>query len=125
MSGPPSASARPAGETAPAEADLAGIQADRDAPRSGQERISKPRRRRIRRSVVAVLVALSCLLVKLRITEPFASMKSSTTSWPALSSEYQTTAPLGGFAPRGCTGGALGAPPPPPPQLTRITSRGR
>src|SRR6185437_13188580 len=68
MSGPPSASARPAGETAPAEADLAGIQADRDAPRSGQERISKPRRRRIRRSVVAVLVALSCLLVLLSTT---------------------------------------------------------
>ena len=72
MSGPPSASARPAGETAPAEADLAGIQADRDAPRSGQERISKPRRRRIRRSVVAVLVALSCLLVLLSTTEVWA-----------------------------------------------------
>jgi hypothetical protein len=72
MSGPPSASAWPAGETAPAEADLAGIQADRDAPRSGQERISKPRRRRIRRSVVAVLVALSCLLVLLSTTEVWA-----------------------------------------------------
>ena len=30
-----------------------------------EERIEKPRRRRIRRSAVAVLVALSCLLVLL------------------------------------------------------------
>ena len=41
-------------------------------PRSGHERISKPRRRRIRRSVVGVLVALSCLLVLLSTTEVWA-----------------------------------------------------
>ena len=72
MTGPPSASARPPGQTAPAEADLARVQAERDAPRSGQERISKPRRRRIRRSVVGLLVALSCLLVLLSTTEVWA-----------------------------------------------------
>jgi hypothetical protein len=72
MSGPQPASARPAGEPAPAEADLAGIQADRDAPRSGHEPVSKPRRRRIRRSVVGLLVALSCLLVLLSTTEVWA-----------------------------------------------------
>jgi hypothetical protein len=37
-----------------------------------EERIKKPRRRRIRRSVVAVLVALSCLLVLLSTTEVWA-----------------------------------------------------
>jgi hypothetical protein len=68
MTGPPSASARPPGENAPAEAGLAGVQAERDAPRSGQERISKPGRRRIRRSAVGLLVALSCLLVLLSTT---------------------------------------------------------
>jgi hypothetical protein len=47
---------------------MAGIQAERAAPPSGHERISKPRRRRIRRSIVAVLVALSCLLVLLSAT---------------------------------------------------------
>ena len=36
------------------------------------ERIEKPRRRRVRRSVVAVLVALSCLLVLLSTTEVWA-----------------------------------------------------
>src|SRR5689334_11294864 len=72
MTGPQPASARPPQQTAPAEADLAGIQADRDAPRSGQEPISKPRRRRIRRSVVGLLVALSCLLVLLSTTEVWA-----------------------------------------------------
>ena len=72
MTGPPSASARPPGENVPAKADLARIQAERDAPRSGQERISKPRRRRIRRSVVGLLVALSCLLVLLSATEVWA-----------------------------------------------------
>ena len=59
-------------ENAPAAADPAGSQAERDAPRSGQERISKPRRRRIRRSVVGVLVVLSCLLVVLSTTEVWA-----------------------------------------------------
>ena len=68
MTAPQSASARRPGENARPEADLAGIQAERDAPRSGHERIGKPRRRRIRRSVVAVLVALSCLLVLLSTT---------------------------------------------------------
>jgi hypothetical protein len=72
MNGPPSASARPAGEPAPAEADLARTQAERDAPRSGHEPVSKPRRRRIRRSVVGLLVALSCLLVLLSTTEVWA-----------------------------------------------------
>ena len=68
MTAPQSASARRPGENARPEADLAGIQAERDAPRSGHERIGKPRRRRVRRSVVAVLVALSCLLVLLSAT---------------------------------------------------------
>ena len=72
MNGPPSASARPAGGPVPAEADLARTQAERDAPRNGHERISKPRRRRIRRSVVGLLVALSCLLVLLSTTEVWA-----------------------------------------------------
>jgi hypothetical protein len=62
------AAGRPSGEPDPAEADLAGIQADRDAPPSGHERIGKPRRRRIRRSAVGLLVALSCLLVLLSTT---------------------------------------------------------
>src|ERR1700726_4413897 len=53
---------------APAEAVPAGSQAGRHAVQSGHERIKKPRRRRIRRSVVAVLVALSCLLVLLSTT---------------------------------------------------------
>jgi hypothetical protein len=66
------ASVQPRDEDAPAEADPAGSQAERDAPHSGQERISKPRRRRIRRSVVALLVALSCLLVLLSTTEVWA-----------------------------------------------------
>ena len=66
------AAARPSGEPDPAEADLAGIQADRDAPPSGHERINKPRRRRIRRSIVGLLVALSCLLVLLSTTEVWA-----------------------------------------------------
>jgi hypothetical protein len=67
MSGPQSASVEPSEGTAP-EADLARVQADRDAPHSGHESITKPRRRRIRRSVVAVLVAVSCLLVLLSAT---------------------------------------------------------
>ncbi len=59
MNVPPAASARPPEETASAESDLTGSQAGPDASHGGHERISKPRRRRIRRSVVAVLVALS------------------------------------------------------------------
>jgi hypothetical protein len=72
MTGPPSASGQPRDEDAPGQADLAGSQAERDALHSGHERIKKPRRRRIRRSVVGVLVALSCLLVLLSTTEVWA-----------------------------------------------------
>ena len=63
---------QPREEGAPGKADPAGSQAGRDAVQSGDERTSKPRRRRIRRSVVAVLVALSCLLVLLSTTEVWA-----------------------------------------------------
>ena len=59
-------------ENASAATDLTRNQAERDAPQRGQERIEKPRRRRIRRSVVGVLVALSCLLVLLSATEVWA-----------------------------------------------------
>ena len=59
-------------ENAPAAADLARVQAERDAPKRGQDRTRKPRRRRVRRSVVGVLVALSCLLVLLSTTEVWA-----------------------------------------------------
>jgi hypothetical protein len=72
MTGPHSASARPPAGNAPDKADLARTQAERGAPRSGHERTSKPRRRRIRRSAVALLVALSCLLVLLSTTEVWA-----------------------------------------------------
>jgi hypothetical protein len=68
MNSSPSAPVQPPEENAPAEADLARLQAERDAPQSGQERIKKPRRRRIRRSIVGLLVALSCLLVLLSAT---------------------------------------------------------
>jgi hypothetical protein len=73
MNGSPSVPVQPPEEDAPAKADLARSQAERDAPQSdaplnGQERIKKPRRRRIRRSVVGLLVALSCLLVLLSAT---------------------------------------------------------
>src|SRR5712672_2050800 len=68
MTAPQSASARRPGENAPPEADLAGIQAERGARPSGQDPIKKPRRRRILRSVVGLLVALSCLLVLLSTT---------------------------------------------------------
>jgi hypothetical protein len=68
MNGSQSAPVQPPGENAPAEADLAGSQAERDAVQSGHERIKKPHRRRIRRSVVGLLVALSCLLVLLSTT---------------------------------------------------------
>jgi hypothetical protein len=56
-------------ENAPAAAGPARNQAERDAPPRGQGRTRKPGRRRIRRSVVAALVALSCLLVLLSTTE--------------------------------------------------------
>jgi hypothetical protein len=59
---------QPRKEGAPGTADPAGSQAGRHAVQSGDERTGKPRRRRIRRSVVAVLVALSCLLVLLSTT---------------------------------------------------------
>jgi hypothetical protein len=62
------APAQPRGEGVPAEADPTGSQAERHGVQSGHERVSKPRRRRIRRSVVAVLVAVSCLLVLLSTT---------------------------------------------------------
>ena len=59
---------QPREEGTPAEADPPGSQAGRHGVQSGPERISKPRRRRIRRSVVALLVAVSCLLVLLSAT---------------------------------------------------------
>jgi hypothetical protein len=68
MNGSLSGSAQPPDENAPAQADLSRIQAESDAPQSKQERDKKPGRRRIRRSIVGVLVALSCLLVLLSAT---------------------------------------------------------
>jgi hypothetical protein len=68
MNGSPPGSVQPPDENAPAEAELASSQAGRHAPQSGQERTKKPGRRRIRRSIVGVLVALSCLLVLLSAT---------------------------------------------------------
>ena len=59
---------QPRDEDTPGGADLAASQAGGDIPPSGQGRVTKPRRRRIRRSVVAVLVAVSCLLVLLSTT---------------------------------------------------------
>ena len=67
MNGSPSGSVQPPEENAPAEADLAGSQAGRHAVQGGQERAKIPRRR-IRRSIVGLLVALSCLLVLLSAT---------------------------------------------------------
>src|SRR5580698_1828075 len=61
------ASVQPRDEDAAAEAGPAGSQAERDAP-GGPERIKQPGRRRIRRSAVALLVALSCVLVLLSTT---------------------------------------------------------
>ena len=72
MTGPPPASVQPPGGNVPDKAGLVRTQAERAAPRSGQDRISKPRRRRIRRSAVGLLVALSCLLVLLSATEVWA-----------------------------------------------------
>jgi hypothetical protein len=68
MTGPQPAPVQPPGENAPAAADPARSQAERDAVQSGQEPIRKPRRRRIRRGIVGLLVALSCLLVLLSAT---------------------------------------------------------
>jgi hypothetical protein len=59
---------QPREEGAPAGADPVGSQPGRHGIQSGHERISKPRRRRIRRSAVALLVAVSCLLVLLSTT---------------------------------------------------------
>jgi hypothetical protein len=59
---------QPHEEGVPAKADPTGSQAGRHGVQGEDERISKPRRRRIRRSVVAVLVAVSCLLVLLSAT---------------------------------------------------------
>ena len=55
-------------ENAPAEVDGAHSQAGGNGPASEAEPSTLPRRRRIRRSIVAVLVALSCLLVLLSTT---------------------------------------------------------
>jgi hypothetical protein len=68
MTAPRSASGQPPEQTAPAEAGLARSQAEGDPPQP----VSKPRRRRIRRIVVGLLVALSCLLVLLSTTEVWA-----------------------------------------------------
>src|SRR5256885_15683104 len=62
------ASVQPRDEDAPSEADPAGSQAEGDPPQP----VKKPRRRRIRRIVVGLLVALSCLLVLLSTTEVWA-----------------------------------------------------
>ena len=68
MNGSPSGSVQPPEENAPAQADLAHTQAERGAPPGEQERIKSPRRHRIRRSIVGVLVAFCCLLVLLSAT---------------------------------------------------------
>jgi hypothetical protein len=68
MTVPRSASGQPPEQTASAEADLARSQAEGDPPQP----VKKPRRRRIRRIVVGLLVALSCLLVLLSTTEVWA-----------------------------------------------------
>jgi hypothetical protein len=68
MNGSQSGSVQPPEENAPAEADIDHSQAERDAP----QQIKKPRRRPFRRTVVGVLVALSCLLVLLSTTEVWA-----------------------------------------------------
>jgi len=48
--------------------ELERVQAERDALAEEVERLKVPRRHRFRRGVVAVLVALSCLLVVLSTT---------------------------------------------------------
>jgi len=64
MNVPQSASVQPPEENARAETDHTRSRAERDGPQPTK----KPGRRRIRRSIVAVLVALSCLLVLLSTT---------------------------------------------------------
>jgi hypothetical protein len=68
MTGPQPAPVQPPGENVPADADLARGEAGRHAVQSGPERIKKRRGRRIRRIIVGLLVALSCLLVLLSTT---------------------------------------------------------
>ena len=68
MTVPRSASGQHPEQTAPAEADLARSQDEGDPSRP----VKKPRRRRIRRIVVGLLVALSCVLVLLSTTEVWA-----------------------------------------------------
>ena len=67
MNGSPSGSPQPPDENAPASVGVAGTEAERDAHQAGRERTKVPRRR-VRRSIVGVLVALSCLLVLLSTT---------------------------------------------------------
>jgi hypothetical protein len=68
MNGSPPGSVQPPEDNGPVTADLARSQAERDASQGGHERVEAPRRRRIRRSIVGLLVALSCLLVLLSTT---------------------------------------------------------
>lgn len=68
MTGPQSASVQPPGDNGPAEADPARTHAELSTSQSGHEPIRKPRRRRLRRIAVGLLVALSCLLVLLSTT---------------------------------------------------------
>ena len=68
MTGSQPAPVWPPGENAPAEADLGGGQAGREAAAGGPGRIGRPGRRRVRGSIVALLVAVSCLLVVLSAT---------------------------------------------------------
>ena len=68
MTGPQPAPVWRPDENAPAEADLAGGQAGSHAAASGAERTGKRGRRRVRRGIVALLVAVSCLLVVLSAT---------------------------------------------------------
>ena len=51
-----------------AEAEVERLQAERDALASEVERLKAPRKRRVRRGVVGLLVALSCILVVLSTT---------------------------------------------------------
>src|SRR5690349_15881012 len=66
MTGSPSAPVQPSDENAPLR-QSSPVSMQRDAVQSGQERIKKPRRR-IRRSIVGLLVALSWLPVVLSAT---------------------------------------------------------
>ena len=71
MNGSPSGSPQPPEENAPVSVDRAGTEAERDGRQADPERIKVPRRR-VRRSLVGVLVALSCLLVLLSTTTVWA-----------------------------------------------------